>query len=464
MPLSRSASIFARDRVRAVDVVDLHLDPGDAVAVLVEGLGFVEVGVDELRVVLVEAGLEDGDDPEALGDRRARAGPERHADLGRSDLHAVAEADIELSGQRPADHDARHLGDLLGALAGVGVDGVREAVVVGQLALVAAGGGHVARRAEGPRGLDPPGCGGPPTFSGSRREGRRIGGRVGPHHLRVHLAAHELQERVGPGVPVDRGRAIEHLAQRVAKRIARALRRLGAGSTQPGEAALDDVLRKIEHLGHQLGVDALEEHPGRRAIAVGHHHRVDDERRHADDAGHALDLLHHVAVLAEIDRVLEDQHVRVDAEHLLAKLLLKAARDAHHDRQRGHAEQDPADGERRADRDHAAFLGREIAERDGEGVAHRRVRGARSGRRAKGSYHGSRGARERPVAMSIPPGAPRSRARPRRDVRMLAHRPSRPLDAGAVREGRACAERLHGLPRSPCTARPWTIFPVRRAA
>ena len=57
--------------MRVVDVVDLHLDAGHAVAVLVEGLRLVEVGVDELRVVLVEAGLEDRDDAElfAIGAR-----------------------------------------------------------------------------------------------------------------------------------------------------------------------------------------------------------------------------------------------------------------------------------------------------------------------------------------------------------------------------------------------------------
>ena len=89
--------------------------------------------------------------------------------------------------------------------------------------------------------------------------------------------------------------------------------------------------------GMRLGVDALEQHAGRRAVAVRDHHRVDDERRDADDARHLLDLLHDVAVLAEIDRVLEHEDVRVDAEHLLAKLLLEAARHAHHDGERGDA-------------------------------------------------------------------------------------------------------------------------------
>ncbi len=155
----------ARNRVRLVDVVDLHLDAGHAVAVLVEGLGFVEVGVDELRVVLVEARLEDGDDAELLGDGRPRARSEGHADLRRRDLHAVAQADIELLGQRPADDDARHLGDLFGALARVGIDRVREAVVVGELALVAAGRRDIARRTQAGRGLDAAAGGGSGTLA-----------------------------------------------------------------------------------------------------------------------------------------------------------------------------------------------------------------------------------------------------------------------------------------------------------
>ena len=47
--------------------------PGDGVSLLVKALGFVEVDVYELRIVLIEAGFEHGDNAEcfAMGGRRA---------------------------------------------------------------------------------------------------------------------------------------------------------------------------------------------------------------------------------------------------------------------------------------------------------------------------------------------------------------------------------------------------------
>ena len=152
-----------------------------------------------------------------------------------------------------------------------------------------------------------------------------------------------------------------------------ALRRLGPGPSQPVERPRrHECFGRSSTLRHQLRVDALEEHARRRVLAVGDHHRVDDERSGADDVRDVLDLLHDVAVLAEVDRVLEDEDVRVDAEDLLAELLLEAARDAHHDRQRGDAERDAADGERRADGDHVALLRGEVSKRDGDRVTHGR--------------------------------------------------------------------------------------------
>ena len=121
-----------------IDVVDLHLDAGHAVALVVEGLRLVEIGVDELAVVLIEARLEHRDDAELLRDRRARLRAERDADRRRGDLHAVADVDAELLRERLADDGAGELRDLLVALARIGIDGVGEHVDVGEHALVAA--------------------------------------------------------------------------------------------------------------------------------------------------------------------------------------------------------------------------------------------------------------------------------------------------------------------------------------
>ena len=147
-----------------------------------------------------------------------------------------------------------------------------------------------------------------------------------------------------------------------------------------------DVLRQVEHLRHALGVDTLEEHARRGAFAVRHHHRVDGEGRDARDVhgvpadfrhhrpermrrgdarvldAHPLHVLHDVAVLVEIDRVLEHEHVRVHPEDLFAELLLKAARHAHHDGQRRDAEHHPKRGECRADGHRGALLRAEVPE------------------------------------------------------------------------------------------------------
>ena len=138
----------------------------------------------------------------------------------------------------------------------------------------------------------------------------------------------------------------------------------------PVERALRQILREDEDVGHEIGVDPLEQHAGRGAILVRHHHRIDDEGRDPDDALHALDLLHDVAVFAKVDRVLQDEDVRVHPEHLVAKLLLKTSGDAHHYGERRDPQRDPEDREGRADRDERALLRPEITKGEREGVAH----------------------------------------------------------------------------------------------
>ena len=115
---------------------------------------------------------------------------------------------------------------------------------------------------------------------------------------------------------------------------------LAPGQAQALHVALHDVPRQIEHVFHSTRIDALEQHAGRGVIAVGDHHRADHEGRDADHAGHALHLLHQLPVFAEVAGVLEDQHVRVDAQHLLAELRAKAAGHADDGRQRADTERD----------------------------------------------------------------------------------------------------------------------------
>jgi hypothetical protein len=156
--------------------------------------------------------------------------------------------------------------------------------------------------------------------------------------------------------------------------VFRSIRRLRVRAPHARERALRDVLRQIEHLRHQVRIDALQEDAGRGAITVRDHHRIDDEGRDADDVRYLLHLLHHVAVLAKIDRVLQHEHVRVHAEHLLAELLLEAARHAHHRRERGDAEHHADHRERGAHRDERSLLGAQISEREQERIVHGRER------------------------------------------------------------------------------------------
>ena len=132
-------------------------------------------------------------------------------------------------------------------------------------------------------------------------------------------------------------------------------------------------LGRSSTVGIALGVDPLQQDAGRSAVAVGDHHRIDDKGGDADDPFDVAHLLHDIAVFAEVDRVLEDEHVGVHAEDLLAELLLEAARDAHHDGKRSYPERDAEHGEGGADGNEGALLRAQIAKGEIERVAHDRI-------------------------------------------------------------------------------------------
>ncbi len=219
------------------------------------------------------------------------------------------------------------------------------------------------------------------------------------------------------------------------ERVVRPRRRLRVRTAQPRQAPFHDVLRQVEHTRHSVRVDALQQHARRGVLAVRQHHRVDHEGRGAEDVRQVLDLLHDVAVLAEVDRVLEHEHVRVDAEHLLAELLLEPARHAATDRERGDPQHHPADGEGRADGDHVSLLRSEVPERDDDRVTH-----ASSERRGR-SYHESGGPALRPHCAREAPAAQTMRSAPcglrcfsgggaAETDRTVSGSPSRPAEPG----------------------------------
>ena len=237
------------DARRSVDVVELHLDARDAVAVLVECLRLVEIGVDELRVVLVEARLEDGDDPELLGDGGARAGAERQADLRARSPGRSRRARCRAAWPGAADDDAGHLGDLFGALARIRIDRVRQDVVIGKFATKPARGGD--RSAGAPRiGRVTAGAGASAASSSVGAGGVVPDDPARSRLVALDLAANELQQWLGPsvGVVCRRGARIELGA----KRIARALGGLGVGPRRPSRSPRD-VLGKVETLGKARG-------------------------------------------------------------------------------------------------------------------------------------------------------------------------------------------------------------------
>src|SRR5690606_39518441 len=117
-------------------------------------------------------------------------------------------------------------------------------------------------------------------------------------------------------------------------------------------------------------LDTLEHHPRGGAVTLGHHHRVDGEGRDARHAGFGLQLVDELAVLRERTRALEDEHVRVDAEHLVAELFVEAAGHADGCRQPGDAERHTQDGEEGAERNERALLRPHVAERELEWETH----------------------------------------------------------------------------------------------
>ncbi|MCW5806483.1 MAG: hypothetical protein KIT31_29230 [Deltaproteobacteria bacterium] len=144
---------------------------------------------------------------------------------------------------------------------------------------------------------------------------------------------------IGGGCPGRRSPSARHGPRARAGRVA--VRRL----------ARDDVLLEVEHAARAHRVDALDADARQLALAARGEHLGEDERLHRDDVGvDRLRLLHHLAVLGERVRPAHHDDVRVDAEHLVAELLLEPRRDGEHDRQRRHAERD---AEHRHAREHA---------------------------------------------------------------------------------------------------------------
>jgi hypothetical protein len=105
-------------RGELVDVVDLDLDAGDAVAGAEEGLREPEFGVDEPAVVLVVVGVEHAGDLDLHDAGDAASGGEA-ADRG-DELDGVAEVSGELLGLLAADEDAVERGAGGGSVSSVG--------------------------------------------------------------------------------------------------------------------------------------------------------------------------------------------------------------------------------------------------------------------------------------------------------------------------------------------------------
>ena len=135
-----------------------------------------------------------------------------------------------------------------------------------------------------------------------------------------------------------------------------------ARDTETRERPLHHVPRQVEHLRESVGVDSFQKHARRGAVTVRDHHRVDDERRDPDDSGHALHLLHHLPVFRKVARVLEDEDVRVDAEHLLAELITKPARHTEDRREGCRAERHSDDREGGAHRDEGSLPRAHVSE------------------------------------------------------------------------------------------------------
>ena len=95
------------------------------------------------------------------------------------------------------------------------------------------------------------------------------------------------------------------------------------------------LLLEIEHCLDEHRIHALDPDTGDLALAARSEHLGEDERLHRQYV--RIDQprgRHDISILGESGRHLHHDHVRVDAEHLVAKLLLEPGRHREHDRER----------------------------------------------------------------------------------------------------------------------------------
>ena len=140
------------------------------------------------------------------------------------------------------------------------------------------------------------------------------------------------------------------------RRAARALGGSRPGTREALERALDDVPRQIEHRAHQLGIDALEQHARRGAPPCV---TIIGLMTNGADARSPPGSSRTFSMISRYSRnsleYFSTSTCALTPEHLVAKLRLEAAGDAHHGRQRRDAERDAEDGEHGADRDEGAL-------------------------------------------------------------------------------------------------------------
>ena len=269
------------------------LDADDGVALVLEDLRLVEVHVDEAAVVLLEAGLEDADDAEVARRGLAAVGaPERGVEAGqrRDDLDRVADLEAEVLGERGADDDAGQLLPLRRASSAarclLDERALRRRRSAARRARAARSAASASARR---RDLDLRAAWRRHRPSARRRRARvrraararlRAGAARGARPRRLALVR-QLAEVRGRGPPARPGAASR-------------CRSCGAGGGARARAAqarraspATSWLGRSSTLGHQLRVDALDQHAA-EAVALGQHHLVDDEGRGADGLGQLL--------------------------------------------------------------------------------------------------------------------------------------------------------------------------------
>ena len=213
----------------------------------------------------------------------------------------------------------------------------------------------------------PPQEGVGPPVSSSRQS---HAGNIGTHLLRFVFCANILRQTIGlrPGPRRGAGRGRGAPGRRREPTWRTRARRTGSRASS-ARAAANHSWERREHLDHALRIDAFHQHR-RDAVVLHEHHLVDQERPGARDLRHRARAGDHVRVLVEVDAVLHDEDVRVDAEDLVAELALEARGDREHDEQRRDPERDARDRDGRDRRDGAAGRAAEVAEADREGVGH----------------------------------------------------------------------------------------------